>query len=389
MSYTVSSVTKPENNKIYARQIAFVAAFILPTAKFLEAPSLLAKYAAGDLLLPTLLHFLLQAGILTALLIAASLSRSTISERISYAFGGFARIFYVLYAIYFLFSAILPLLDLEKFVYAAFFDTAPTTFGFALFFIVSAFLCCKDKNAIGRSADLCLFLFLIPFLALMVMSVSESDLTGLFPLFGEKFGDTMSAFTRTSPHFSDAVLLFPLIANLRYKKGDGVKILTGYGFGALFTLAFLAIFFGVYSSIASREHYAFSKIAQYFPALSVVGRIDLIFIYLLTVVLIFYTCLPLQYTTHLLQKTFGIESKMIIAAVLNFGLYLFVLFCNKYYNSFYRVISGKLPFVFWLIADMLPLFCLLLPKNTQPPNAKTAVTSPRKKELQHVSKSRS
>ena len=54
----------PSNQKICARQIAFAAAFLLPAAKLLEVPSLLAEYAKGDLLLPALMHFLTQALVL-------------------------------------------------------------------------------------------------------------------------------------------------------------------------------------------------------------------------------------------------------------------------------------------------------------------------------------
>ena len=58
---------------VYSRQIAFVAAFLLPTAKFLEIPRILAKYTMGDLLLPALLHALSQLLLLLAVLYAASI----------------------------------------------------------------------------------------------------------------------------------------------------------------------------------------------------------------------------------------------------------------------------------------------------------------------------
>lgn len=359
----VSSFPIQTNDRILGRQIAFAAAFLLPTAKFLEAPSLLAKYAEGDLLVPALLHFLLQAGVLYALLFAASRSEKTLFERINEKLGKGAILFYLPFAIYYIFAAILPLLDLEKFIYAAFFDTAPTVFSFGFFFVLSAFICTKGIKGIGRSADLCLFLFLLPFLALIAMSLQTTDFSHLLPLFGTKFGHTMFAFTHTTPHFSDAILLLPLIGNLRYKKGDTAKIMTGYGVGAASTLLFLAVFFGIYASIAPREHYAFSKIAQYFPALRTIGRVDLVFIYLLTVVLLFFTCMPLLFATEFTCQAFHIKQKTLLAALFNFALFLFALFCNKYYNAFYAVISGKLPFVFWLVADVAPLLLLLLPKT--------------------------
>lgn len=351
-----------KNDVISARQIAFAAAFLIPASKFLEVPSLLAKNAEGDLLIPALLHFIIQSAILFALLFAASRSEQTLFERLNEKFGKGVIVFYLLYAIYFVFAAILPLLDLEKYIYAVFFDTSPTVFSFGFFFIFSAYFCAKGIKSLGRAADICVFLFVIPFLALIGMSLTETDFTHLLPIFSNKFGDTMSALKYSVPHFSDAILLLPLIGNLKYKKGDTLKIMGGYATGAVSTLLFLAVFFSIFSSIAPREHYGFSKIAQYFPALSVVGRIDLLFVYLLTIVLLFFTCTPLLYSVDFTCRIIGTNKRSLFSAILNLSLFLFVLYCNKFYNFFYSLISGNLTLIFILIADMLPLFLLFLPK---------------------------
>lgn len=357
-------MNKPkQNERIFARQIAFAAAFILPASKLLEAPSLLSAYAKGDVLMPALLHFLVQALVLLGILYALSLSKKTLSQRLEEKLGKGFFLLYILYALYYLFSAALPLLDLEKFVYAAFFDTAPTTFSFYVFFFLSAFIATKGIKAVGRCADLCLFLFLIPFLALLGMSLVEADFSHLLPLFGTEFSQIGRGFFRTTPHFSDAVLLLPLLSKLEYQEGDGKKIMLGYGAGGVLTLLFLAVFYSIFSSLAPREHYAFAKIAQYFPALSVVGRIDLVFVYFLSVVLLFYTCLPIQYCTQYIGELFHAERLTWISALLNILLLIATLFFNKHYNGFYAIISGKLYPVFWLVADLLPLFCIFLPAD--------------------------
>ena len=352
-----------KNDTVYARQIAFIGAFLLPATKFLEAPALLAKDGAGDLLLPALLHFLLQAGVLFALVYACSCSEKSLFERLNEWLGKGVWAVYALFAVYYLFAGILPLLDLEKFVYALFYDTSPTTFSFAVFFVFSAYFCTRGLTTLGRVGDICLFLFALPFTALLCMSVGEADFSRLLPLAGEEFGNTMSAFKHTMPHFSDAVLLLPFIGNLHYRKGDRRKIMLGYGIGAGLTLLFLAVFFGIFSSLAPREHYAFAKIAQYFPALAVIGRADLLFVYLLTAVLLFTTCLPLHYCVDFTCRIVGTNRRTLFSAILNIGAFVFVLFSNKHYNAFYAVISGKLPVVFILVADILPLFCLFIPKK--------------------------
>ena len=89
--------TKQYNDGVSARQIAFLAAFLLPASKLLEAPSILAKHAAGDLLFPAVLHFLFQTLILLGVLYAASKSPIPLIERLKSALGKGMYLLYILY----------------------------------------------------------------------------------------------------------------------------------------------------------------------------------------------------------------------------------------------------------------------------------------------------
>jgi hypothetical protein len=84
---------------------------------------------------------------------------------------------------------------------------------------------------------------------------------------------------------------------------------------------------------------------------------------MLTIVLLFFTAMPLQYTTQLIRDGFQVKNGILISAILNIGALIFLLFANRHYNAIYALISEKLPVVFWFIADMLPLFFLFLPKK--------------------------
>jgi hypothetical protein len=353
-------MTNFSQDNVHARQIAFFSAFLLPVFKLLETPSLLAKHAGGDLLLPALLHCVLQAGLLFLLLFSLSRTDKTMAELLKERLGKWRVAVYIAYAVFFLLYAILPILDLEKFVYAVFYDTSPTLFSFTAFFILLGFACTKGLKAVGRVADLALFLFVLPFVLLLIMSLAEADASNLLPFFEQDFSGIAHAFKSTAPHFADVAMLLPLFLNFRYKKGDGKKIMLGYGVGAVFVLVFLGVFYGVYSTIAPREHYAFAKIAQYFPALTIVGRIDLLLVYALCILLFFATAIPLVYAVDLTAQTIRTEKKTLLSAVVAIGAFVFVLFNNKYYNEFYAVVSGKLYPVFWVFGLFLPVlvFCL-------------------------------
>ena len=345
--------------QVNGRQICFFAAFFLPVAKTLEAPARLSKYAAGDLLAPAILHFLLQGGIIFALALLISRLDKPLLSAIAERFGEWsARLCCFLYAGYFLFSALLPLLDLEKFVYAAFYDTAPTNFTFAPFFLLCGYVCLKGLKAVGRAADLSIFLFLIPFFAVILMSVGQTDFSAVLPIFGEPIAKLGNAFLKSTPHFSDAALFLPLFCAYKPKKGDVKKITLSYFGGALAVLLFLAVFFGLYTSLAPREHYAFIKIAQFFPALNVLGRIDLLFVYLLTVLLFFNACLPLLYSVELFSTGIDSNKRVLPSVILNVGLFFFVLYCNRFYNAFYAFYERAFP-VFWTFSIAVPLMLFL------------------------------
>lgn len=387
-----------DKNEVCGRQIALFCAFVLPVYKLLELPSILSRFCEGDLLLPALLHYIGQLCVWLLVVLAVKWIGETYQKTpfalLEEKLGRWTTVIYIAYALFYLFYAALPLLDLEKYVYAAFYDTAPTFFTFAFFFPLCGYVCARGIKCLGRCADICLFLFILPFAVLLAMSVFQADFTGLLPLFEKDFSATKSAFLYSTPHFLDVFLCLPLIGNLRYQKGDGKKLSFGYLGGATLSLLFLAVFYGIFSTTAPRQHYAFLKIAQYFPALSVVGRIDLVFVYILSIVLFFFTCTPFLYATYLLTRSVTLFKKepfvqpnfpldlhtdslqKVLALLVSVAAFLFALFTNKHYNGVYALFGELYP-LFWIVGSLLPLlFLVLAPKPTQ--SAKKQKTAKKK-----------
>ena len=345
---------------VRTRQICFFAAFMLPMTKLLEAPSNLSKEALGDLLLPTALHLLIQAAILFGILCLLSKSKGGLFPFLESKLGKTGlKIFKLFLAVYFLFATLQPLLDLEKFVHVAFYDTEPNTFSLTPFFFLSGYISVKSLRSFGRIADLCAPIFLIAFSGLILMSLGATDLQSVLPWFEFPLSKILTATTRTTVYFSDAIVFLPLLGEFDYKRGDSLKITSSYAVGGLFTLLFLAVFYGIYQSLAPIEHYAFTKTAQYFPALQTLGRIDLILVYALTAVLLFTYSLPIAYTCRFI--TDGVGGKpVLISFIVNAGLLIFTFFGNRHYNLFYTLITQKLWWIFPAVIHAFLLLCLLL-----------------------------
>lgn len=353
--------TPTEKPEINVRQLCFFVAFVLPVAKLLTLPARLAEYAENDLLLPALAHFLLQAGVFAVFLFVASRSDKSLFELVEQALGKVAaRVVYFLYAAFFVFLSLLPLVETERFVYTAFFDTAPVSFSLTPFFLLSAFIACKDLKAFGRSADASMPLFLTAFIGLVGMALPETSFSAVLPVGGMGIKASANAFRRTFADFSDVALMLPMLGAYRYEKGDAKKALGAYAAGASFVLFFLAVFYGIYGPVALRQKYAFVKIAQYFSALDVVGRLDLLLTYLMTVVLLFYLCLPLQLSVLCVARAVGTEKRVWISLALNLALFLYTLFCTVHYNRLYALLTGTFTWVFPVFSTALPLLTPLL-----------------------------
>lgn len=363
----MSLMKDKSTTQINTRQLALFLAFFLPIGKLLELPSLLARYAAGDLLLPAFLGTAFEFLCFLGLFLFATQSETSLFERIEEKFGkGAMRAAYIVCALSLLLYSLLPVFDLEKYSHAVFADTEPTFFTFAPFFLFSGFVCTKGVKAIGRSADLSVLLFLFPFLGLIIMSVGQTNFSKLLPLFERPFSVSAKAVWHTLPHFSSAIFLLPLMGGYRHKKGDAKKLLPAFGVGSALFLLFLAVFFGLYGEMAEREHYAVAKIAQYFPALKTLGRVDLLLVYLLSVQLFFYTALPLQLAVDCFCKSLQRNVQTLSSAAINAALFFVVLFFNRHYDELYRFFTRRLPPVFFCFALIPPLLsCLFLRKKRQ------------------------
>lgn len=364
--------TADKKSEIGTRQLCFFFAFLVPVSKLLEAPSVLAYYAKGDLLFPALCHFLLQSFAIALLLFCAARSDKSFFERVEDRLGTLAaKITYFFLAAYFLFYSLLPLLEFERYVYTAFFDAAPPFSAFLPFFIFSAYVCTKGLRSFARSADLAFPLFLVSFVGLVAMSLPTADLTAVLPLFGTPVSSSLKGAARTFIHFSDSALFLPMLGSYRYKKGDGKKVLGSYWLGALAVLLFLAVFYGIFGPLSPIKTFAFDKTAQYFKPLATIGRIDLLFAYLITVLLLFYYALPLQLSTHCicralpktalpLPKNRTLPTAVFVSAAINLLLLLATLFLTERYTKLYALITYRLFPVFPFVAYLLPLFCLFV-----------------------------
>ena len=345
-------------NKISTRQLCFFLAAVAPVGKLILLPVNLVHYAKNDLLFPAAINFLLQAAVVFLVLLLAKNNKS-FYELVAQKLGRVvAKIVLCIFALFFFFAALLPLLEQKLCVQNVFFDTLPTKLTASCFFLFSAYVCAKPLASFGRTWDILAPLAIVAFAGLLIFSVKSTDLGALAPAFASGGKGIFKGFAYSMSWFLDSAILLSFLGKIDYKKGLPWKGLVCYLAGACAVLLFLAVFYGIFQETAVNQGFAFSKIGRYFSGVESLGRIDYLFIFALSLVMAFYVALPLQAGIDCIRQAFGSHEEWffpeILAIVVNAAAFVLTMLGEYHYPSLNQTVCVKL---FWIF----PVFCLLLP----------------------------
>jgi len=212
-------------------------------------------------------------------------------------------------------------------------------------------------------ADVLMPIFVVSFAAIIVFSLPEAEFGELLPVLSATPPSKLfhSYYTSLS-WYTDCVFLLFFMGHYRYEKGSTLKVMISYGVGAVLTLVFLAVFYAIFGSIALRQQYTLSQISKYTTTFSSLGRIDFVFIYALTLVLVFYLMLPLVLCVHCVKKTIGCKA-LYPALAVNGILFLFVMLFTRSFNAMQKFMTQKMGLFFILFCYVVPLLAWFLRKE--------------------------
>ena len=318
---------------ISTRQICFILFAYNAATKMLLYPTFAADAAGNALAFPVLFDILVQAVIIWSIAFLSSRTQCSFFDLMKNTFGTVtARIFYVLFALYFLLGAIVPINEQQLLVHDSFYDTLPSLWIFLPFFIFAVYAGVKSFTNVGRCADLCMPIFVFCIFSFLLMSFEGADFSNLLPVLKQPFSKLAGLSLSSLYRFSDSAFLLIFMGHYKYRKGDAAKITVSYVAGGLAVAAFITMFYCVYGNLTATRSFALSNISVFFPAIGYVGRIDLFLLYAFDLVALFAEVLHIQAFVHCLCKAFD-KNVRIIYSVIASAVLIAVMFIvnNKFF----------------------------------------------------------
>ena len=332
--------------------------------RLLLYPTKLSEICGRDLLFPILIDFAIQSAVVWAVSYLCSKTDKTFYELLESTFGEVvARIIFGLFALYFVFNTIYPVMEQKLYVGQTFYDTVPSLLVFFPFFVFSIYAGSKELKNTGRCADLALPIFAVAFAVMLFMALSSVDLLNLLPVLKTPatkiFGGVLGSFFR----FIEPSFLLMFMGHFKYKKGDAAKITLSYAGGGLIVILFAAVFYSIYGVISPSRDFAISRVAIFFPAIELIGRIDLIALYFLEIAMLFALVINIQFSVYCLKKCTGVQLGWVWSLVVNIILLVLIIVFDNAFSGLQEFYLKWAWIVTVVFAIVLPLLAWTLKKG--------------------------
>ncbi len=359
-------------HQLKTRQVCLFFIAFLPITKLFSLPSVLATFTDEDLWISALIIALIDIGTLIALIFTCKYAKTTFYGMLEQAFGKVGtKIIVGIYFIYFMLKAILPINEQKEYVEFTLYTLLPTTFYFLPFFIVALYCCTKKLRVIGRVADIMWIVSLIGIALLFVLSISNANFSAILPVGARGLGNIFTASFKGVAWFGDSLYLMFFVGEFVYKKKDGVKIALSYIAGILIVILFMIIFYSIFTSIAHRQRFALTEISKYTTVINNTGRFDYLGILMILLSNFFALSTPLYFGARTLEYIFNFKKSWIAPAIVVTIQFAISVFLYQYFYSIESFIINYATYFFILMANILPVFTLILvklPRNSHKTN---------------------
>lgn len=347
-------------SKINAQQICALFIAVCPLIKLITAPAVFAGYCGEKLWQPLLINFTAD---LLIILLCMHLSKKyeglsffeILSQRYSLSF---AKIIFLLYALFFTAKAIIPLIEQKEFIENAFYETLPQAPVFYPVFIVIFFLAVKGYTTLGRTCQLSLFVSGVGILLILFLSIPTANFKNMLPLLAFSNKSAPICALNALSWFNDSIYLLFFTGFFKRKKSSFKYIFLGYAIMAVTVILYFATFYSIFSYIAPTQELALNSMSIFGVTLVNVGRFDYVALFLLAMSGAIACALPVVIATKCISEAFSLKSGIVPASVITLLLLvIIVLFSSKYEEVLSFTTKYLTPF-YILCGYLLPLLSL-------------------------------
>lgn len=344
------------------RQSIYLLIICSLATKVQTLPSLI----AGDLGRFGWLYFLVLGVIdvlfvLLALYINNMANGKTLYEMLEVTIGRLgAKIVSILFAGYFIFSAILPYEALHNvFANILFEDLSWPLFSILLVLAVF-YLGSRGLKTIGRVSELYFRIIAICFIALLAISFSTASLNRLLPLRELNVGTFALTSFNYSFWFGDFLLVLMFMGKVKQSKKLPLKMSLAFICEIILIVIAYIIFYGIYGNLTLYQNNMITDISEFSLLNLEIGRLDWFLMLGVQTSTIIACAVDIYLASYNFAKVFDIKKSYKVTIFAVAIVYLLDVFVFKNITNSAVVVSSISRWVALAVQYVLPIFILIV-----------------------------
>lgn len=348
-------------NTISERQLFIITATGFTLNKIYVMPAYLSGIAHQNLWASALLNLIIDYFLLViSLKIITSTNNKPLFLSSQNTFPkSFTKVIFLIYAIFFMLKAFLPIFEQKNSIEFTFYETQPTLLTFMPFYVVAFYIITKGYRAFARSFEISVWVYIVAILIVLLLAIPAGKYSALLPIVYDNPKSVILGSFKSLLWFGDPIYILFFAGYISNYKNNLKSIKLAYVISSFVTILILVAFYAVFDSISPRQYYATLKMSKYSFTLSNIGRLDYISSFLLAGISVFQVTLPLLFANTCLNKFFNFKHKfispfIIIAFQVSFSIlfrYDFLRLINiitKYFIYFFIIMTYVIPFIYYL-----------------------------------------
>ena len=341
--------------ELNVRQISLFFITFVPVTKLILMPSVLAGTAGEDLYISVLITSLLEVFTAFMILAAYKKHKTDFFNVLSSHFGKTGKaVILVLYFLYFTVKLFSPLNEQKEYVHLTLYETAPTFFSFAPFFLVAVLICVAELRTLGRLSDLLFPLTVLSIALVFGLSIQSLDFTAVMPVGANGIKKIITASYYSLNWFGDAVYLLFFIGNFEPEKHGTLKIILSYSASLFVSVLFALTFYLAFGPIAERTQFALTDISKYSTVINNIGRIDYCAIFAILGVSAISLSLPMFFQVSIIKELFSLKKKTVPAVVVPLFYLILTFALSENFIAVQTFIQKYLGFFFLFFSNVFP-----------------------------------
>ncbi len=344
------------------RQAIFLMAICMVANKVQRLPSLISTNIGRHGYLVFLIMGLIDFVFLFFALWFNRLARNHTTYEVCEEAGGtfFAKIIFILFAIYFFANSILPFEAIHDLFANILFDHLSWSVYSLILVAVVLFLASRGLKNIGRVGEIFFYLIMLSFLALLGLGTATTNLMRVLPLADINVGELYNTCADYNLWFGDFIILYIFVGKLKEDKSK-------FGFPIIITFLLITfalsftymVFYGLYENLSTDQNSLISSISQFALLDLDIGRVDWFLVLFFQTSTVISSGLYLYCAGYCICKVFKIKKNIYVLTVLITVLYILDIFLFRSVQAGASVIASVTKYYGLFMIFGLPIVLII------------------------------